>query len=182
MHWPELRFADDLWAVADPRPGAGAVRHTVREVTRRSRPEDPDDVISGIESARLCAEHLEEILILLVAEARARGVAWSAIGDVLGVGRTAAQKRFGPTLDAARATVRAQHRGQLEMARLVMENIHLETEQRVDMYERFLERSGYLTASQLYEARDAGADPDEDDVAIEAGPRPAQSDRPDPRG
>lgn len=52
----------------------------------------------GIEDVRLALrleEAAEHHLTRTVAEARARGVAWQAIGDVFGISRQAAFKRFG---------------------------------------------------------------------------------------
>jgi hypothetical protein len=62
-------------------------------------PGDPEAVLEGLEAlSRLEQEYVPRAMRLLVSEARAHGVSWTVIGQALGVGRTAAQKRFGPEL------------------------------------------------------------------------------------
>ena len=59
-------------------------------------PADPLDRISGALEARRAAE---EMLAASVDAARAAGVTWQAIGDVLGTSRQAAFQRFGHPID-----------------------------------------------------------------------------------
>lgn len=149
--WPELRFGDGVWVDADARPGASQLRRALMDLLADSYPGEDHRLLVAIRCTCELQERVDETLKLLVAESRANGVTWQTIGASVGTGRTAAQKRFGGGQEAAIDEVRAQHRRRLAVAREIMENIDLEDEARVDLYERFLERSGYVTGNQLLE-------------------------------
>ena len=57
------------------------------------------DPVHSLATARSLDQLTSEALRLLVATARARGVAWARIGDALGTTRQAAFQRFGTPLD-----------------------------------------------------------------------------------
>lgn len=103
-----------------------AVGQLTRTVTSLIKPPGPA-VLSYIAAAHMISTALsEEVLPELVAEARARGVGWTEIGKTLGVGDTAAQKRFGGKKPDADRTDLAREEAQVVRLtnELLTEDLH----------------------------------------------------------
>jgi hypothetical protein len=67
----------------------------VGNVLRRTTRAEGSDVLAAIAATRNLDRIVDDILHALVRQARAEGLTWAAIGDVLGVSRQAAFQRFG---------------------------------------------------------------------------------------
>jgi hypothetical protein len=94
--WP---FSGDL-ALFEARRAVGQL---VRTMTSLIPSRDPI-VVTYIFATNVILDTLrDEVLPELVAEARSLNVPWAEIGEALGVGDTAAQKRFGKERDSSRA-------------------------------------------------------------------------------
>lgn len=69
---------------------------TARRGLRASIEEDPEASLALVVAGRVAAEETSRLLQDAVANARAAGHSWDAIGRLIGVSRQAAQQRFGP--------------------------------------------------------------------------------------
>lgn len=120
--WPWISFLDqEMWREPWRETIEGSIDSAVRSAVLVVADElgdqlpDLDPEERTIQAARLVQEAARTILGDVVAEARARGASWTTIGQVLGVGRTAAHKRFAEQPSSER-------RDQLEAeARVVMQ-------------------------------------------------------------
>lgn len=94
---------------------------------------------------RLCNElrhAVEDVQADLVAEVRSEGVSWTRVGTALGVGRTAAQKRYGhglPQLRRDQLELEAQAVMDL-LSDLVTESLDEESDDVVAEAQEFLDR------------------------------------------
>jgi hypothetical protein len=99
--WPYRPYADHRWLGGEhgEDPDLAAVirslRSTVTDVGEAAS-EDPDSLLGALRHLAAMAERVDWAMLSLVGEARAGGVAWSAIGASLGVSKQAAQQRFAP--------------------------------------------------------------------------------------
>lgn len=96
--WKAFSYTDELWADAqktahpDYAEEIGAVRNIVAANA------GGEGVLDYLSVARDLRRTMDLVILDLVAEARSEGQTWAEVGRVLSVGRTAAQKRFGPKL------------------------------------------------------------------------------------
>ncbi|MFF1271010.1 hypothetical protein ACFVZE_34830 [Streptomyces anulatus] len=100
-HWVGLWWADSIWASHTPpdHGEASPLVANVRSVVQAHR----SNQFSLLETVRLLTdlrEATDRVLHEVIAQARSENYkhSWKQIGDALGVGRTAAQKRFGSGL------------------------------------------------------------------------------------
>ncbi len=104
--WPYRSYADRRWLggeTGQDRPLAAvvrAVRSTVTEAGETAA-DSPESLLAGLAQLAAIAERVDWAMLSLVGEARANGVAWSAIGRSLGVSKQAAQQRFAPYVKQA---------------------------------------------------------------------------------
>ncbi|WP_380167164.1 hypothetical protein [Jannaschia sp. R86511] len=63
---------------------------------REAIEQDPEASLALVSASRVAAEETSRLLSEAVANARAAGHSWDAIGRLIGVSRQAAQQRFGP--------------------------------------------------------------------------------------
>jgi hypothetical protein len=63
-----------------------------------------EHALAQLDFARQLTAHADDNLTFAVEHARESGLTWREIAAVLGVGRTAAQKRFGPKISPLLAT------------------------------------------------------------------------------
>jgi hypothetical protein len=104
--WPYHSYADRGWLGGD-RGQDRALAAVVRCL--RATVAETGEAVSGEAAALLAAlvqlsaiaERIDWAMLSLVGEARAGGVAWSALGDALGVSKQAAQQRFAPYVKQA---------------------------------------------------------------------------------
>lgn len=97
--WPYPSYADRHWLGGDRgadralaavvRAVRSAVADTGEEVTG-----EPSSLLGGLSQLAAIAERVDWAMLSLVAEGRANGVTWEAIGQSLGVSKQAAQQRF----------------------------------------------------------------------------------------
>ncbi|WP_431930286.1 hypothetical protein [Micromonospora sp. RP3T] len=100
--WPGVSCESDAWpfspdiAVFEARRAVGQLARTLGDGLDPPGLDrlDVDPVLRYIYAVDVLEATLARVREDLVAEARARGVAWAKIGCALGVGDTAAQKRF----------------------------------------------------------------------------------------
>lgn len=105
-HWRGTPCTSDAWpyspdiAVFEARRAIGQLVRTFGDGVNPLGPEasDVDPVLRYIRAAHDLETIMGVVRGDLVAEARARGLAWEMIGRALGVGRTAAHNRFGSGL------------------------------------------------------------------------------------
>jgi hypothetical protein len=116
--WKWLKFGETLWRTgADNRVGIGLRRFVQDSLEFPIVPDSSDDLLEGMQLLRRVEEEAQELLVLLIAEARSLEVSWTAIGKMLGVGRTAAQKRYGPLLADVERSAIADVRRALDRAK-----------------------------------------------------------------
>jgi hypothetical protein len=104
--WPYRSYADRTWLGGESGAdrALAAVIRSVRTTTTESgrmASNSPDSLLAALENLAEIAERVDWAVLSLVGEARAHGVAWSAIGNSLGVTKQAAQQRFGPYIKQA---------------------------------------------------------------------------------
>jgi hypothetical protein len=109
--WPWISYQDSCWAWPADEVGGdyfdndealerAIVVVAVRSCLRSLDPLFPErPLISLVGELRRAVEIVQADL---VAEARVQGISWTRIGTALGVGRTAAQKRYGQGLSQER--------------------------------------------------------------------------------
>jgi hypothetical protein len=104
--WPYRSYADRAWLGGEggeDRALAAVIRSVRATVTEAGATvsEDPDSLLTALANLAAIAERIDWAVLSLVGEARAHGVAWSAIGNSLGVSKQAAQQRFAPYIKQA---------------------------------------------------------------------------------
>jgi hypothetical protein len=104
--WPYPSYADRRWLGGERGPdrALAAVVTSVRSMAVQAGEtvtDDPGSLLDAMVHLAEMAERIDWALLSLVAEARARGVAWSAVGASLGVSKQAAQQRFAPYVKQA---------------------------------------------------------------------------------
>jgi hypothetical protein len=93
--WPSVE--DPFWEQARQNRYSSTIRHAIRDALDWEL-SGIDLVVDAVYTANQLRAAAEIELLLLIQEARARGVAWTAIGKQFGISRQAAQKRFGNPL------------------------------------------------------------------------------------
>jgi hypothetical protein len=104
--WPYRSYADRAWLGGEGNEdrALAAVIRTVRATVTEAggtASDAPESLLAALESLAAIAERIDWAVLSLVGEARAQGVAWSAIGTSLGVTKQAAQQRFAPYIKQA---------------------------------------------------------------------------------
>lgn len=104
--WPYPSYADRRWLGGERGPdrALAAVVKSVRSMAAEAGDavtDQPDSLLGALAHLAEMAERVDWALLSLVAEARARGVSWSAVGRSLGVSKQAAQQRFAPYVKQA---------------------------------------------------------------------------------
>jgi|SRR5581483_12417854 len=104
--WPYPSYADRRWLGGDRGPDrslAAVIRSLRSSVSEagESVGADPESFLTGLTHLAAIAERVDWAMLSLVGESRAHGVAWSAIGNALGVTKQAAQQRFAPYVKQA---------------------------------------------------------------------------------
>jgi hypothetical protein len=99
--WPYRSYADRRWLGGERSPDralAAVVRSVRSTVAEAGEPvsDRPEALLAALAQLAAIAERVDWAMLSLVGEARAQGVAWSAIGGSLGVSKQAAQQRFAP--------------------------------------------------------------------------------------
>ena len=79
--------------------------------------------LTDIYNSRLAIEQEEIAIELNVEVARSRGATWQELGEVLGISRSAAQKRFGSYLDEAMRPLQQMLVQQIKEAERAMEPV-----------------------------------------------------------
>lgn len=105
--WPYPRFGDDDWLRGDGAdPALLAVRDAVTAVlqARGQRPGSDPSLLAGLAALADLDERIDWALLALVAQARAEGMSWAALGDALGVSKQAVHKRLRPWVEQALRT------------------------------------------------------------------------------
>lgn len=104
--WPYHSYADRGWLGGDrgqDRALAAVVRCLRSTVAESGEPvsQDPASLLAALVQLSAIAERIDWAMLSLVGEARSHGVAWSALGEALGVSKQAAQQRFAPYVKQA---------------------------------------------------------------------------------
>ncbi len=104
--WPYPSYADRRWLGGERGPDralATVVKGVRTMATQAGEPvsDQPESLLSAMAHLAEMAERIDWALLSLVAEARASGVSWSAVGTSLGVSKQAAQQRFAPYVKQA---------------------------------------------------------------------------------
>lgn len=100
--WPWVSCDDPAWTLT-PWPAcndedlAEAATRVAIDLLRMT------EGITTLQAAALVEDAVRRVVADVVAESRTRRLSWGRIAQQLGVGRTAAQKRFGKWPDASRA-------------------------------------------------------------------------------
>ncbi|MEV6302441.1 hypothetical protein AB0M02_23710 [Actinoplanes sp. NPDC051861] len=103
LAWPYAAESHDSADFAVRRAivqAAGGARFTIEEPIFGNA--DPEYSLLMVRSAIKVKESAEKTLNQLVAEAKRAGATWQDIGDAMGTGKTAAQKRFGASVPSNR--------------------------------------------------------------------------------
>jgi hypothetical protein len=99
-------YADRRWLGGERGPDralATVVKGVRTMATQAGEPvaDRPESLLAAMVHLAEMAERIDWALLSLVAEARASGVSWSAVGTSLGVSKQAAQQRFAPYVKQA---------------------------------------------------------------------------------
>jgi len=111
--------------------------------------------LTDIYNSRLTIEQEEISIELNVEVARSRGATWQELGEVLGISRSAAQKRFGSYLDEAMRPLQQMLVQQIKEAERAMEPVKQMIAQQLKDAERAIEPAKQMIAQQLKEAEKA---------------------------
>jgi len=111
--------------------------------------------LTDIYNSRLKIEQEEISIELNVEVARSRGATWQELGEVLGISRSAAQKRFGSYLDEAMRPLQQMLVQQIKEAERAMEPVKQLIAQQLKDAERAIEPAKHMIAQQLKEAEKA---------------------------
>jgi predicted transcriptional regulator len=111
--------------------------------------------LTDIYNSRLTIEQEEISIELNVEVARSRGATWQELGEVLGISRSAAQKRFGSYLDEAMRPLQQMLVQQIKEAERAMEPVKQLIAQQLKDAERAIEPAKQMIAQQLKEAEKA---------------------------
>jgi predicted transcriptional regulator len=110
--------------------------------------------LTDIYNSRLTIEQEEISIELNVEVARSRGATWQELGEVLGISRSAAQKR-GSYLDEAMRPLQQMLVQQIKEAERAMEPVKQLIAQQLKDAERAIEPAKQMIAQQLKEAEKA---------------------------
>jgi predicted transcriptional regulator len=105
--------------------------------------------LTEIYNSRLVIEQEEIAIELNVEVARSRGATWQELGEVLGISRSAAQKRFGSYLDEAMRPLQQMLVQQIKEAERAMEPVKQLIAQQIKEAERVMEPAKQKIAQQL---------------------------------
>ena len=108
--------------------------------------------LTDIYNSRLVIEQEEIAIELNVEVARSRGATWQELGEVLGISRSAAQKRFGSYLDEAMRPLQQMLVQQIKDAERAMEPVKQLIAQQINEAERVMEPAKQKIAKQLKDA------------------------------
>jgi predicted transcriptional regulator len=108
--------------------------------------------LTDIYNSRLVIEQEEIAIELNVEVARSRGATWQELGEVLGITRSAAQKRFGSYLDEAMRPLQQMLVQQIKDAERAMEPVKQLIAQQLKEAERVMEPAKQKISHQLKEA------------------------------
>jgi predicted transcriptional regulator len=108
--------------------------------------------LTDIYNSRLVIEQEEIAIELNVEVARSRGATWQELGEVLGISRSAAQKRFGSYLDEAMRPLQQMLVQQIKDAERAMEPVKQLIAQQIKEAERVMEPAKQKIAKQLKDA------------------------------
>src|ERR1700689_3675265 len=111
--------------------------------------------LTDIYNSRLSIEQEEISIELNVEVARSRGATWQELGEVLGISRSAAQKRFGSYLDEAMRPLQQMLVQQIKEAERAMEPVKQMIAQQLKEAEKAIEPAKKKIAQQLKEAEKA---------------------------
>ena len=111
--------------------------------------------LTDIYNSRLTIEQEEIAIELNVEVARSRGATWQELGEVLGISRSAAQKRFGSYLDEAIRPLQQLLVQQIKEAERAMEPVRQMIAQQLKDAERVMEPAKQKITQQLKEAERA---------------------------
>ena len=111
--------------------------------------------LTDIYNSRLTIEQEEISIELNVEVARSRGATWQELGEVLGISRSAAQKRFGSYLDEAMRPLQQMLVQQIKEAERAMEPVKQLIAQQIKDAERAIEPAKQMIAQQLKGAEKA---------------------------
>ena len=84
----------------DPNWNLYRVTRTLERITGLVDQDDLADALLTIPALRFA---VDDLVVTLVAQLRARGESWATIGSLVGTTRQAAHERFGPHVEAGRA-------------------------------------------------------------------------------
>jgi predicted transcriptional regulator len=108
--------------------------------------------LTDIYNSRLVIEQEEIAIELNVEVARSRGATWQELGEVLGITRSAAQKRFGSYLDEAMRPLQQMLVQQIKEAERAMEPVRQMIAQQLKEAERVIEPAKQKLSQQLKDA------------------------------
>jgi hypothetical protein len=108
--------------------------------------------LTDIYNSRLVIEQEEIAIELNVEVARSRGATWQELGEVLGITRSAAQKRFGSYLDEAMRPLQQMLVQQIKDAERAMEPVKQLIAQQLKEAERVMEPAKQKISHQFKEA------------------------------
>jgi predicted transcriptional regulator len=108
--------------------------------------------LTDIYNSRLVIEQEEIAIELNVEVARSRGATWQELGEVLGITRSAAQKRFGSYLDEAMRPLQQMLVQQIKEAERAMEPVKQMIAQQLKEAERVIEPAKQKISQQLKDA------------------------------
>lgn len=108
--------------------------------------------LTDIYNSRLAIEHEQISIELNVEVARSRGATWQELGEVLGISRSAAQKRFGSYLDEAMRPLQQLLVQQIKDAERAMEPVKQLIAQQLKDAERVMEPAKQKITQQLKDA------------------------------
>jgi predicted transcriptional regulator len=128
--------------------------------------------LTDIYNSRLTIEQEEIAIELNVEVARSRGATWQELGEVLGISRSAAQKRFGSYLDEAIRPLQQMLVQQIKEAERAMEPVRQMITQQLKEAERAIRPLQHDLANRFEAAKKAakknlGKDKDTDEVEVE---------------
>ncbi|MFT7838410.1 hypothetical protein Q5530_19910 [Saccharothrix sp. BKS2] len=115
--WPGIGCGSPMWPYTST-PAGFEVRRAVVELLRNRGEEDPrpgTPALAALSAINEIAAQVDQVRREVIAEARTEGVPWSDIGEALGVGTTAAQKRYGTGLPPERLEELAAERDVAEL-------------------------------------------------------------------